>query len=104
LSTFRRRSSASLGNATSLAPNPRQPDDIYYALWAAPVERIERRYTLDEIRYSTSLRERMPRIDVGTVTFDSGSWEVTPGQVERLALIADGINRAIGPSERSFPD
>jgi OmpA-OmpF porin, OOP family len=87
-----------------LTPNPRQPDDIYYALWAAPVERIERRYTLDEIRYSTSLRERMPRIDVDTVTFDSGSWEVTPGQVERLALIADGINRAIGPSERSFPD
>jgi len=102
LSTSRRRSSASLGNATSLTPNPRQPDDIYYALWAAPVERFERRYTLDEIRYSTSLRERMPRIDVDTVTFDSGSWEVTPGQVERLALIADGINRAIGALRAKF--
>lgn len=78
-----------------------QPDDIYYALWAAPVERIERPYTLDEIRYSPSLRERMPRIDVDTVTFDTGSWEVTPEQVERLAVIADGINRAIAanPSE-----
>jgi hypothetical protein len=102
LSTFRRRSSASLGNATSLTPNPCQPDDIYYALWAAPVERIERRYTLDEIRYSTSLREWMPRIDVDTVTFDSGSWEVAPGQVERLTLIADGINRAIGAFRAKF--
>jgi outer membrane protein OmpA-like peptidoglycan-associated protein len=35
------------------------------------------------------------------VNFDSGSWELTPGQVERLAVIADGINRAIAanPSE-----
>lgn len=78
-----------------------QPNDIYYALWAAPVERLERAYTLDEVRYSPSLRERMPRIDVDTVTFDTGSWEVTPDQVERLAVIADGINRAIAanPSE-----
>jgi len=78
-----------------------RPDDIYYALWAAPVDHIDRRYTLDEIRYSPTLRERMPRIDLDTVTFDSGSWEVTPDQVERLAVIADGINRAIvaNPSE-----
>jgi len=78
-----------------------RPGDIYYALWAAPVDHIDRRYTLDEIRYSPTLRERMPRIDLDTVTFDSGSWEVTPDQVDRLAMIADGINRAIAvnPSE-----
>jgi OmpA-OmpF porin, OOP family len=78
-----------------------RPDDVYYALWAAPVENIARPYTLDEIRYSPNLRERMPRIDLDTITFDTGSWEVGPDQVERLALIADGINRAItaNPSE-----
>ncbi len=78
-----------------------RPDDIYYALWAAPVDHIDRRYTLDEIRYSPTLRERMPRIDLDTVTFDNGSWEVTPDQVERLGVIADGINSAIAanPSE-----
>ena len=78
-----------------------QPDDIYSALWAAPVENIERPYTLDEIRYSPRLRERMPRVDLDTVTFDTGSWEIAPDQVERLAVIADGINRAISanPSE-----
>ena len=37
----------------------------------------------------------MPRVDLDTVTFDTGSWEVTPDQVERLAVIADGMNRAI---------
>jgi outer membrane protein OmpA-like peptidoglycan-associated protein len=72
-----------------------QPDDIYYALWAGPVDYIDRPYTLDEIRYSLPLRERMPRVDLDTVTFDTGSWEVAPDQVERLAVIADGINRAI---------
>ena len=39
-----------------------RPDDIYDALWAAPVDYIDRPYTLDEIRYSVSLRERMPRV------------------------------------------
>jgi OmpA-OmpF porin, OOP family len=78
-----------------------RPDDIYYALWAAPVEHIERPYTLDEIRYSPRLRERMPRVDLDTVTFETGSWEVAPDQVERLTMVADGINRAIAanPSE-----
>ena len=78
-----------------------RPDDIYYALWAAPVAHIERPYTLDEIRYSPQLRERMPRVDLDTVTFETGSWEVTPDQIERLAVIADGMNRAIAanPSE-----
>jgi outer membrane protein OmpA-like peptidoglycan-associated protein len=76
-----------------------RPDDIYGALWAGPVEHIERPYTLDEIRYSPRLLERMPRVDLDTVTFDTGSWEVTPDQVEGLAVIADGINRAANPSE-----
>src|SRR5215471_14152130 len=78
-----------------------RPDDIYYALWAGPVDYIDRPYSLDEIRYSLPLRERMPRVDLDTVTFDTSSWEVAPDQVERLAVIADGINRAIAanPSE-----
>jgi outer membrane protein OmpA-like peptidoglycan-associated protein len=77
-----------------------RPYDIYYALWAAPVEHIERPYTLDEIRYSWPLLERMPRVDVDTVTFDTGFWEVTPDQVDRLAVIADGINRAVAADPR----
>src|SRR5262249_13720319 len=43
-----------------------RPDDIYYALWAAPVAHIERPYTLDEIRYSPRLLERTPRVDLDT--------------------------------------
>lgn len=77
------------------------PALIYDTLMAPPVEHIERPYSLDEIRYSAPLRDRMPRIDLDTVTFESGSWELGPDQIDRLAAIADGISRAIArnPSE-----
>jgi outer membrane protein OmpA-like peptidoglycan-associated protein len=76
-------------------------EDIYAALMAPPVDRIERRYSLDEVRYSPALRERMPRVDVDTITFESGSWELGPDQIDQLAVIADGINQALAnnPSE-----
>ena len=77
------------------------PEEIDDALWAAPVDYIDRPYTLDQVRYSLPLRDRMPRVDLDAVTFDTGSWEVTPDQVERLAVVADSINRAVAanPSE-----
>ena len=71
------------------------PDEIYLTLAAPPVERIDRRYSLDEIRYSEPLRARMPRIDIDTVNFEFGSWEVAPDQVQRLAGVAQGIMRAV---------
>ena len=71
------------------------PALIYDTLMAPPVEQIDQPYTLDQVRYSYSLRERMPSIDIDTINFETGSWEVSPDQVDRLAGIADGINRAI---------
>lgn len=71
------------------------PALVYDTLIAPPVDVIERPYSLDEIRYSAPLRDRMPRIDLDTVTFEFGSWELGPEQIEYLAVIADGLNRAI---------
>jgi outer membrane protein OmpA-like peptidoglycan-associated protein len=75
--------------------------DIYETLIAPPVERLQRRYTLEEVRYSPEVRARMPRVDIDTITFETGSWEVTPDQAPRLAVIAAAIKRAVGrnPSE-----
>jgi OmpA-OmpF porin, OOP family len=73
---------------------------IYETLMAPPVDDIDRDYSLDEIRYNAALRDRMRRIDIDTITFDSGSWEVRPDQVERLQVIADAMLRAI----RQNPD
>jgi len=68
--------------------------DIYAVLTAPPVEAIDRRYTLDEIRYSPRVRERMPRVDIDTINFESGSWAITPDQVNRLAVIAEAVKQA----------
>lgn len=75
------------------------PDYIYGVFIAPPVERIERRYTLDEVRYSEPLRARMPRVDLD-VNFESGSWQLTPEQIDKLSVIADGLNRAIARNPR----
>jgi outer membrane protein OmpA-like peptidoglycan-associated protein len=71
------------------------PTIIYETLTAPPVEVIERPYTLDEIRYSAPVRDRMPRIDLDTVTFETGSWELGPEEIQKLAAVADGIKRAV---------
>lgn len=71
------------------------PVQIEEAFTAPPVERIERPYTLDEIRRSQPLRERMRRVDLDTINFGFGSWELPPDQVNALSVIADGLRRAI---------
>jgi len=76
------------------------PDMIYDTLEAPPVDRIERRYSLDEIRYSPSVRQLMPSIDLNTINFDTGSWEIPPDQAAKLQVIADGLNRAIQRNPR----
>ena len=68
---------------------------LYETLRAPPVDRLERAYALDEIRYSSSLRDRMRRIDIDTLTFDTGSWEVKPDQAAQLEQIADAMRRAV---------
>ena len=73
---------------------------IYETLIAPPVERIDRRYSLDEIRYSPTVRERMPRIDVNTINFELGSWEIRPIRRRSSPAIADGLNQAIQENPR----
>jgi outer membrane protein OmpA-like peptidoglycan-associated protein len=70
-------------------------DDIAATLTAPPVEPIERRYALDEILYSEPLRARMPRVDIDTVNFETGSWAIAPDQAEHLAFVAQGILGAV---------
>jgi outer membrane protein OmpA-like peptidoglycan-associated protein len=70
-------------------------EDLVEALTAPPVERIERRYTLDQVRQSQNLRERVRRVDVDTVTFESGSWNLGEGQIGALTGVARAITDAL---------
>lgn len=67
-------------------------EDIYEALSAPPVDELDRGYSLDEIRYNQYLRERMRRIDLDSINFEFGSWEVGPDQYHKLERMAKAIN------------
>ena len=76
-----------------------RPDDIYGVFIAPPVEPLAERYTLDQVRFSAPLRDRMPRVDLD-VNFETASWQLAPEQVDKLSVIADGINRALQRNPR----
>ena len=82
---------------TSSQPNR----DYYQFLEKPPVERVERVYTLDEVRYSARIRDKVPRIDLDTVTFATGSAEIPMNQASSLRQVADAINKVLknDPSE-----
>jgi outer membrane protein OmpA-like peptidoglycan-associated protein len=71
------------------------PDLLYETLDAPPLVPIERAYSLDEVRYNVELRDRVRRVDVNTINFSSGSWEVTPDQYDRLAAIGQAMQRVL---------
>jgi outer membrane protein OmpA-like peptidoglycan-associated protein len=68
--------------------------DLDEALLAAPVERLDRAYSLDEIRYSHELREYTRRIDLD-INFEFGAFEVTPDQYPKLERLARSMQRAL---------
>jgi outer membrane protein OmpA-like peptidoglycan-associated protein len=70
-------------------------EEIYEALTAPPIERLDRSYTLDQVRRSPALRERVRRVDIDTITFDFGSWDLSDEQAMALTGVAEAINRAI---------
>jgi outer membrane protein OmpA-like peptidoglycan-associated protein len=76
------------------------PAEIEQTLLAPPVETVERRYTLDEVLQNERLREKVRRIDLSTITFATGSWDIPADQVGRLAE----IGRAIAAVVRKNPD
>ncbi len=75
-------------------------DNLYDTLTAEPVEKMERRYTVDEIRYNQNLRARLRRIDLNSVNFASGSWVVPTAEIRDLEKIATVINRALAKNPR----
>jgi outer membrane protein OmpA-like peptidoglycan-associated protein len=70
-------------------------EDVYEALSAPPIERLERAYSLDEVRHSYYLRERMRRVDLDAINFEFGSWEVAPDQYAKLERVAAAMQSVL---------
>ena len=67
------------------------PQVMEETLIAPPVEQVERPYSLEEIRQSGRLRDKVRRIDVDTVNFEFGQATLAEDQVAEL----DGIGKAL---------
>lgn len=72
------------------------PDRDYYEfLSEPPVERVERVYTIDEVKHSARLRDKVRRIDLDTITFATGSAEVPMSQARTLRSVADAMQKVL---------
>ncbi|GAB2203960.1 hypothetical protein ROS1_07750 [Roseibium sp. ROS1] len=63
-------------------------DEIYQTFTAPPVEQVEQAYSLRDIRENERLRDKVRRVDLDTITFDTGSAVVRQSQVPQLEDIA----------------
>lgn len=72
------------------------PDRDYYRfLEQPPVERVERVYSVDEVRYSARIRDKVRRIDLDTITFATGSADIPMNQASSLRKVADAIKKVL---------
>jgi outer membrane protein OmpA-like peptidoglycan-associated protein len=69
--------------------------ELQQTLFAPPVEPVERVYSLEEVRRFDRVRDKMRRIDVTTITFDTDSAMITPDQARALEELAGAINELI---------
>ena len=70
-------------------------DDIRTALLAPPVQPIERPYTLDEVLNNQEVRAYSPRIDLDTITFDTGSATISVDQMNSLYGLGEAMEQVI---------
>ena len=71
------------------------PTLLYETLDAPPEVPPERAYSLDEIRDNVEVRDHVRSVDVNTINFASGSWEVSPDQIPQLQALADAMLKVI---------
>ena len=69
--------------------------DYYDFLREPPVEPVERIYSVNEVRYSARIRDKIRRIDLDTITFATGSADIPMSQASSLRGVADGISQIV---------
>ncbi|KAA1178741.1 OmpA family protein [Rhizobium tropici] len=69
--------------------------DYYDFLREPPVEPVERIYSVNEVRYSARIRDKIRRIDLDTITFATGSADIPMTQASTLRGVADGISKIV---------
>ncbi|MDX8441662.1 OmpA family protein [Mesorhizobium sp. VK3E] len=70
-------------------------DDYYTFLEQPPVERVQRLYSIDEVKRSARVRDIARRIDLDTLNFDFGSATISDTEVQKLDGVASAMEKLL---------
>ncbi|WP_411962495.1 OmpA family protein [Mesorhizobium sp. CA5] len=71
------------------------PDEYYTFLEQPPVERVQRLYSIDEVKRSARVRDIARRIDLDTLNFDFGSATLSDTEVQKLEGVATAMEKLL---------
>ena len=71
------------------------PEVYYTFLDQPPVERVERTYSLSEVRRSARLRDKVRRIDLDIINFEFGSAHIPESEIGKLEGVAEALQRLL---------
>jgi outer membrane protein OmpA-like peptidoglycan-associated protein len=72
-----------------------EPEAYYEFLEQPPVERVERTYSLTEVKRSARIRDKVRRIDMDTLTFEFGSASIPESEIPKLEGVANAMQKLL---------
>ncbi len=70
-------------------------EDYYTFLEKPPVERVERIYSVLDVKRSARVRDKAQRIEMGNITFGFGTADIDEDQIDKLQGMADAMLKLI---------
>ena len=70
-------------------------DEYYDFLDMPPVERVERVYSVQDVKRSARVRDKARRIEMGNITFGFGTADIDEDQIDKLQGMADAMLKLI---------
>jgi outer membrane protein OmpA-like peptidoglycan-associated protein len=71
------------------------PEDYYTFLEQPPVERVQRLYSIDEVKRSARVRDIARRVDLDTLNFEFGSATISDTEVQKLEGVASAMEKLL---------
>jgi outer membrane protein OmpA-like peptidoglycan-associated protein len=71
------------------------PDDYYDFLEQPPVEKVQRLYSINEVKRSARVRDIARRVDLDTLNFEFGSASISDTEVQKLEGVATAMERLL---------
>jgi outer membrane protein OmpA-like peptidoglycan-associated protein len=72
-----------------------ESDDYYAFLDQPPVEQVERTYSLNEVKRSARIRDKVRRVDLDTITFEFGSASIPESEITKLEDVANAMSKML---------